>query len=68
MKEKTIISITKEGSDYGIKIAKGTLGRDVEIGLANAIKSIADYQRTFNPDFKTETLLEAIKGWIKCLS
>lgn len=67
MRKKTLITIYKNGTDYEIKIPAGTTGRDIEIGLANAIKSISDYQRTLDPGFKTETLVEAIRSWIKCL-
>lgn len=65
---KTLIKIYKDSTDYGITIPKDTLGKDIEIGLANAIKLIADHQREHDPDFKTETLIESIKMWVKCLS
>lgn len=68
MKKKKIIEIYKEGTDYGIVIPKDTLGRDIEIGLATAIHQIAEHQRSIDPTFKTETLVEAIKGWVRCLS
>lgn len=67
MKKNTILEIYKEGTDICLRVPKNTSGRDIEIGLANAIKMISDHQREIDPDFKTETLVEAIKGWIKCL-
>ena len=50
-----------------VRIKNYTLGKDIELGLANAIKLIADHQRESNPNFKTETFLEALRSWIKCL-
>ena len=67
MEKKTILKITKEGTDYSLAIPAGTMGKDVEIGLAYAINSVAEHQKSIDPSFKTETLLERIKGWIKCL-
>lgn len=67
MKKKTIIEVFKEGTDYGLKIPAETAGTDVEIAIAYAIHSVAEYQRSIDPDFKTETLVEKVKGWIKCL-
>lgn len=67
MKKTVVLEIYKEGTDFCIRVPKNTSGRDVEIGLANAIKLISEHQREINPDFKTETLIEAVKGWVKCL-
>ena len=62
MKKQKIIEICKYGSDFGLTIPKDTSGRDVEIALATAISEIAKHQRTIDPNFKTETLIEAITG------
>lgn len=67
MKKKTILEVSKYGTDFGLRIPAETLGKDVEVALAYAILSISDHQRTIDPEFKTETLLEKVKGWIKCL-
>lgn len=67
MKNKKILEIYKYGTDYGLVIPKDTSGKDIEIGLATAIFEIAEHQRQTDPNFKTETLIEAIKGWVKCL-
>ena len=68
MKKKKIIEIYKDGTDFGLVIPKDTTGKDVEIALATAIHEIANHQRTIDPNFKTETLIEAVKGWVRCLS
>lgn len=68
MKRKKIIEVYKDGTDFGMVIPKDTTGRDVEIALATAIHEIANHQRTIDPNFKTETLIEAVKGWVRCLS
>lgn len=68
MKKQKLIEIYKNGTDYGLIIPKNTSGKDVEIGLATAIHEIANHQRTIDPNFKTETLIEAVKGWVRCLS
>ena len=47
---------------------KGTEGRDIEIGLARFIVDISERQRQLgNPEFKEETLLNAIRGWVRCI-
>ena len=68
MKKKKIIELYKEGTDFGMIIPKDTTGRDVEIALATAIHQISEHQRSLDPSFKTETLIEAVKGWVRCLS
>ena len=67
MKKKTIIEVFKEGTDFGLRIPKETTGTDVEIAIAYAIYSVAEYQKSIDPEFKTETLIEKVKGWVKCL-
>lgn len=67
MKKKIVVEISKQGTDFSLKIPADTMGKDVEIGLAYAIYCVAEHQRTVDPEFKTETLLEKIKTWIKCL-
>ena len=67
MKKQMILEISKNGTDFNTKIPAGTLGKDVEIGLAVAIRDIAKHQQTIDPNFKVETLIEKVKGWIKCL-
>lgn len=67
MEKQSLIEIYKKDDEYGLKIPAGTEGRDIEIGLATSIIQIADHQRQIEPDFKTETLLEKIKGWIRCV-
>lgn len=67
MKKKTILEVSKYGTDFNLRIPAETLGRDVELALAYAIWSISEHQKTIDPDFKIETLIEKVKGWIKCL-
>lgn len=67
MNNKIILKVAKNGTDFSMTIPAGTMGKDVEIGLAYAIKSVADHQKSIDPTFKTETLLEKVKGWIKCM-
>ena len=57
-----ILEISKNGTDFNTKIPAGTLGKDVEIGLAVAIRDIANPQQTIDPNFKVETLIEKVKG------
>ena len=67
MKTKNILKVSKTGTDFSMVIPAETLGKDVEIALAYAIHSVAEHQRSIDSSFKTETLIERIKGWIKCL-
>ena len=67
MRKHNIIESYKKGEEYGLKIPAGTTGSEVEVGLATAIIQIANRQKTFDPDFKTNTLVEKIKGWIRCV-
>lgn len=67
MKKKQIVEVSKIGTDFELKIPAETLGKDVEMALAHAIYAIAEHQRSIEPEFKTETLIEKIKGWVKCL-
>ena len=67
MKKQIVLEISKTGTDFNTKIPAGTLGKDVEIGLAVALADIAEHQQSIDPSFKVETLIEKVKGWIKCL-
>ena len=67
MEQKNIIEVFKEGTDFGLIIPANTTGNDVELALAYAIHCVCERERENNPEFKTETLIEKIKGWIKCL-
>jgi len=67
-KKQNIIKINKIGDDYETVVMKGTEGRDIEIGLARFIVDISERQRQLgNPEFKEETLLNAIRGWVRCI-
>lgn len=67
-KKQNIIKINKIGEDYETVVMKGTTGRDIEISLAQFIIDISERQRKLGePNFKEETLLNAIRGWVKCL-
>ena len=67
MRRETLMTIYKKDDEYGLKVPEGTEGRDIEIALATTIVQLADHQRIIEPGFKTETLLEKIKGWIRCI-
>ena len=67
MKKQIVLEISKTGTDFNTKIPAGALGKDVEIGLAVALADITKHQQTIDPNFKVETLIEKVKGWIKCL-
>ena len=67
-KKQNIIKINKIGEDYETVVMKGTTGRDIEISLAQFIIDISERQRKLGePNFTEETLLNAIRGWVKCL-
>ena len=67
-KRQNIIKINKIGDDFESVVTKGTTGNDIEIGLARFIVDISERQRQLgNPDFKEETLLNAIRGWVRCI-
>lgn len=65
--KRNILNIGKINGDLVISIPRGTSGYDLELGLAHAISEISEYQRSKNPDFKDETLIEAIKVRLACL-
>lgn len=67
-KRKNLIKINKIGDDYETVVMKGTTGRDIEIALARFIVDISERQRSLgNSDFKEETLLNAVRGWVRCI-
>ena len=49
MKKQIVLEISKTGTDFNTKIPAGTLGKDVEIGLAVALADIAKHQQTIDP-------------------
>lgn len=67
MKTQKIIEITKKGTDYGLKIPAGTMASDVELGLATVINDLAEREKTFNPNFTYENLLNRLRGLIGCI-
>jgi len=68
MKSKKVLEINLIGNDYETIIPKGTDARDVEIGLAQALLSIVELEKSRgNKDFKVHTLLEGLRVWCKQL-
>lgn len=62
MRQVNVLRITRKGTDYGLVIPKGTEGRDIEIGLAQAFIAIAKHS-----DMTPQTLLAEIGIWVKQL-
>lgn len=67
MRTVKVIEVTKKGSDYGMKIPAGTFANDVELGLATVINDLAEREKQVNPNFSYETLLNRLRGLIKCI-
>lgn len=59
MKTVELMRITKKGNDYGVVIPAGTVGRDVEIGLANAIINLAEHG-----GMTPVRLMRGIESWV----
>lgn len=67
-KRQNLIKINKIGDDYETVVTKGTTGNDIEIGLARFIIDIAERERKLgNTEYKEESILNAIRGWVKCI-
>ena len=67
-RKQNIIKINKIDNDYETVVTKGTTGRDIEIGLARFIIDISERERQIgHSEFKEETLLNAIRGWVRCI-
>lgn len=62
MKQVNVLRITRKGTDYGLVIPKGTEGRDIEIGLAQALIAIAKHS-----EMPTQTLISEIGIWVRQL-
>lgn len=67
MKQQKVLEVCRKGDDYILKIPAGTSGREVELALTQAFLGIEQHQQTIDPEFKVETLIEKIKGWIRCV-
>lgn len=59
MRTVNVVRVTRKGNDYGVVVPKGTLGRDIEIGLANAIIMLARHSK-----ITPTRLLRGIESWV----
>lgn len=59
MKTVKVLEITRKGNDFGVKVPAGTIGQDVEIGLATAIVQLAEHA-----GMTPVRLLRGIESWV----
>jgi len=67
MENITVLEIKRKGNDYELVVPKGTTGKQIEMGLAQAFIGISNREKELNEDFKMDTLFRSVQHWARLL-